>query len=331
MISVIVPVYNAEKYLKDCIDSILNQSFKDLELILVNDGSVDSSLSICQAYDDKRIHIIDKPNSGVSDTRNVGIKVAKGDYIAFVDSDDTLPFDALSLLYNGMIKNRVDMSCGSLQFQYGDDLRPHKHRLSSGIYDYDSLIANFIDDGTLSGFLIGSACCALYKKEIISKNSLLFRKEIKYNEDGLFNFEYALHASSFIVIDSFVYNYRQYGESSCSRRKQDNNYNQLIYNYITSLNLDKTKYQIDLQFQRRNYSLLLWDCLLYPKYMNFREGVDFIKSRISGTTLAKSCVQLDLMPIHKKLFYYLMRWKQYYFIYILVKYLIPFLDSRVAR
>lgn len=331
MISVIVPVYNAEKYLNDCIDSILNQSYEDLELILINDGSTDSSLSICQSYNDNRIHVIDKKNSGVSDTRNVGISVAKGDYVAFVDSDDTLPNDSLSLLYNGMVQNNVDMSCGLLRFQYGNDFRPHKHRLSAGIYSYESLMSNFIDDGTLSGFLIGSACCALYKRDIISKYCILFQKEIKYNEDGLFNFEYALHAANFVVLDSVVYNYRQYGESSSSRRKIDNNYDQLIFDYIQSLNFDKTKYQIDLQFKRREYSLLLWDCLLYPKYLSFSEGRNFIKSRILSTNLAKSCLKVNSMPIHKKVFNYLIKYKQYCLIYILVKYIIPFLDSKLSR
>ena len=90
LISVIVPIYNSEKYLPKCIESILSQTYKNLELILINDGSTDNSLNICNYYKslDNRIIVIDKPNEGVSATRNLGIKIAKGDYLGFVDSDD---------------------------------------------------------------------------------------------------------------------------------------------------------------------------------------------------------------------------------------------------
>lgn len=90
LVSVIVPVYNAEKYLKKCMESILKQTYENIELILINDGSIDKSLDICNQFSkrDRRIRVIDKDNSGVSDTRNLGIMLAKGKYLCFVDSDD---------------------------------------------------------------------------------------------------------------------------------------------------------------------------------------------------------------------------------------------------
>ena len=111
-ISIIVPIYNVEKYLTNCIDSILNQTFKDFELILVNDGSTDNSLEICKHYKDidDRICIIDKKNGGASSARNAGLDIAKGEYIGFVDSDDYIHPQMYELLYNQIIKNKADIS-----------------------------------------------------------------------------------------------------------------------------------------------------------------------------------------------------------------------------
>ena len=100
-ISIIVPVYNAQKYLKKCIDSIINQTYKNIEILLINDGSKDKSLKICKEYEkkDSRIIVIDKQNKGVSNTRNVGIKKSTGDYIVFIDSDDCFELDAIETMY----------------------------------------------------------------------------------------------------------------------------------------------------------------------------------------------------------------------------------------
>lgn len=115
LISIIIPIYRVEKYLKRCIDSVLKQSYENIEIILVNDGSDDNCPNICLEYLDKdnRIIYIDKENGGLSDARNAGIKVAKGKYITFVDSDDTIEIDYVKQLYNTLINNNADLSiCG---------------------------------------------------------------------------------------------------------------------------------------------------------------------------------------------------------------------------
>lgn len=110
-ISIIIPVYNAEKYLRKCIESILSQSFNDFELILVNDGSSDNSLDICKEYskNDGRVRIICKENGGAASARNEGLNIAKGDYIAFIDADDFINKDMYKILYNMAIKNDADL------------------------------------------------------------------------------------------------------------------------------------------------------------------------------------------------------------------------------
>lgn len=114
-ISIIVPVYNVEKYLNKCVDSILNQTFKDFELILVDDGSPDNSGVICDQYakEDTRVRVIHKENGGLSSARNAGIEVAQGKFLGFVDSDDYIAEDMYELLYNNIINEDVDLSiCG---------------------------------------------------------------------------------------------------------------------------------------------------------------------------------------------------------------------------
>ena len=112
-ISVIVPIYKVEKYLRRCIDSIINQTFKNIEIILVNDGSPDNCPKICEEYKNKdnRIIIINQENQGLSVARNSGIRIARGQYLVFIDSDDYIEEDMIEYLYEGIVKYDVDISC----------------------------------------------------------------------------------------------------------------------------------------------------------------------------------------------------------------------------
>lgn len=116
LISIVVPVYNVERYLKKCIESLLNQSYKEIEIILVDDGSLDNSSKICDEFsnNDKRVKVIHKENGGLSDARNVGIESARGQYITFVDSDDFVAYDYIEYLYNMLDKYKSDMSICNL-------------------------------------------------------------------------------------------------------------------------------------------------------------------------------------------------------------------------
>ncbi len=113
-ISITVPIYNAEKYLEKCVDSIIAQTYKDVEIILVNDGSVDSSGAICDEYSkrDSRIKVIHKENGGLSSARNAGLDVASGEYVSFVDSDDWIENDMIETLYNACASNGAEIACG---------------------------------------------------------------------------------------------------------------------------------------------------------------------------------------------------------------------------
>lgn len=210
LISVIVPIYNGEKWLSRCIDSILNQSFQNIEIILVNDGSVDRSLDLCYKYatKDERIIVINQSNSGVSVARNRGISEAKGDYIMFVDCDDWLEADTLNVLYDNMIAKNVDFSVIgykeiSEKGQIYTDTATLGFKKIMSRDDFMKLLFQSI------GFF--SLCYPwgkLYKRRIIVENKLQFDSRIAIGEDRLFLFDYSrcTYNGIFCSSDSF-YNY----------------------------------------------------------------------------------------------------------------------------
>ena len=136
-VSVIVPAYNASEYIRKCLDSLVNQTLEDIEIIVVNDGSTDNTLDILKEYKDSII-LIDQKNKGVATTRNIGISKAKGQYIAFVDSDDYVDKKMFEILYNEAISNDYDMVC--CDFKYFDD-----NKVWDGVIDLKSNINNLED------------------------------------------------------------------------------------------------------------------------------------------------------------------------------------------
>lgn len=125
LISIIVPIYDVEKFLDKCINSIANQTYKNLEIILIDDGSTDESVQICDKWKEKdnRIKVIHKKNEGVSIARNIGVKMATGKYISFVDSDDYIDLDMIEILYNNLIENNTDIAmCGHIAESFSDQL-----------------------------------------------------------------------------------------------------------------------------------------------------------------------------------------------------------------
>ncbi len=186
MYSVIIPIYNSEKYLKRCIDSVLAQTAADLELILVDDGSKDKSGDICKEYaeNDKRVKYIRKENAGVSAARNTGLDNAKGEYIGFVDSDDEIKSDMYQSLLECAYKNDAQIVICDAVTVYSD-----------GKTEEDTLpcfdASKSIDRENLTPeqmlFSAGSACRCVYKRELLEENKIRFPVGIKLSEDRIFN------------------------------------------------------------------------------------------------------------------------------------------------
>ena len=172
-VSIIVPVYNGEKVLKRCVESLLNQDHKDIEIILVDDGSKDSSFEIISEYaeKDERIVPIHKENSGVSSTRNLAISKAKGDYIQFVDVDDWLPFDSTKLLVRSMEEEGADMVIADFYRVIDDKISKKGSIRKGGVLT----LAEYADKMLLSpaDFYYGVIWNKLYRKKIIDDHHLI--------------------------------------------------------------------------------------------------------------------------------------------------------------
>ena len=167
-ISVIIPIYNSEYYLKKCIESVINQTYKNLEIILVNDGSTDKSSYICNEYmmKDDRIKVINKENSGVSDSRNHGISASTGEYIAFLDSDDWIDSNLYNVLYNLIIKNNSDISVCNFKRVNNEE---EKLKFSSNEFIYNNIEAIEEIYGERYIQFIGVVWNKLYKRELFSE------------------------------------------------------------------------------------------------------------------------------------------------------------------
>ena len=205
MISIIIPVYNVEKYLSECLDSILNQSYSDFEVILINDGSSDNSGTICDEYAamDFRVRLVHQKNSGVSIARNNGIKLAKGEWITFIDSDDWVD---TNFLESFGLSTKSDLSIQGLKsIKYPEqsliEVRDFKEIDIFLSQDYGDIAQNNL-------LLYGTVCCKAYKKEITTRHHIRFDKFISYHEDHLFFLQYLQYVNRVSLHKAVGYNYR---------------------------------------------------------------------------------------------------------------------------
>lgn len=217
LISIIVPVYNVKKYLSRCIESILCQTYKKFELILVDDGSLDGSGAICELYKqkDKRIKVIHKSNGGVSSARNEGIETARGEYIMFVDSDDWVSQDCLEKLIKPMLRGNAQMVVGGIELR---EFTIHKQIIEEQLLDlhnidYERGFEFFVRCSSLSR----GPYAKLYEKRIIDENNIRYDEKIKWGEDAIFLYEYWLRARKLYIISDIVYYYNRLVFTSATR------------------------------------------------------------------------------------------------------------------
>lgn len=206
-ISVIVPIYNSENHLEKCIDSILNQTYSNFELILINDGSKDSSGQICDSYSykDSRIKVYHKENGGASSARNLGIDKATGDYLVFVDSDDFVDDDYLSAFFVDSLKSDKHTLVIQSVLHVYDKNRVELPKLKEGLYTEDNFSKLFfsINETILKGYSVGK----LYSRKIINKNNIRFNHEIFSLEDLVFMMTYLSYVNNVYLSTEAHYNY----------------------------------------------------------------------------------------------------------------------------
>lgn len=212
-VSIIIPIYRAEKYIKKCIDSVLAQTYTDLEIILVEDGSPDNCGAICDDYakKDSRIKVIHKENEGVSKARNTGISQVTGTYVQFVDSDDSLKPNMTETLVKNMEQEPVDLVvCGF----YEENLNYSKvSKLGDepGIYEQTQFLENIIKNPY--SFHYGVLWNKLFRADVL-KEQIRFSSDMNFGEDFIFNLHYLRYAKKIAVIEEPLYSYVRYNTDS---------------------------------------------------------------------------------------------------------------------
>ena len=216
-ISVVVPIYNVEEYLKKCIESIVEQTYKNLEIILVDDGSIDNSLNICRQYQkkDARIHIIHKENGGLVAARKTGIEAATGDYIAFVDGDDWIEENAFEMITKE--SNFEDVLMFGLQEDYGYKVVKKTNQIDLGFYQenqIEEIILKMLCDGTFFAFgVLPNLVCKVIKASLLKKIANNISHKITMGEDAVFSYSTIAEAKTVRNINVMPYHYIQRSNS----------------------------------------------------------------------------------------------------------------------
>lgn len=209
LVSIVIPVYNVEDKIERCIESVVNQSVEDIEIILVNDGSTDKSGNICDEYasSDKRVQVLHLENSGVSATRNLGIENSISDYILFIDSDDSVSEKIVEELLNAIKIGDCDFAmCGYTKYLVeGENITKIKYKCSNftgSTREYMGNIEKYLTPPLLQG-----PCWKLFKREVIIENGICFPEDMSYGEDTYFVYTYLKFSKNVTTINIELYNY----------------------------------------------------------------------------------------------------------------------------
>lgn len=318
LISIIIPIYNVEKYLRRCLDSVVNQSYNNLEIILVNDGSLDNSIEICNEYAhrDNRITIITQKNKGLSGARNTGIKHSNGDYLMFIDSDDKVEVNMVSTLVEIVTINKADIIISNIiyykkgnknSFIMTNDI-PYNQMLNRS-----EIIKNLIKPffgGELG--ILSSACNKLYERSFIIKNNLMFNEELKRSEDYWFNF-YAFNKTQkvFAINEAFYHYYFTGGSMIKSFREGQfeaflKNRKQLLSEY-KNFNFDINWDELNNKFVESVNELILLEIITKGARNSFFSIKDYFKNKDFNKILLSSTIN----SLHVNLIRNLVKYKFY--------------------
>lgn len=292
MISIIVPIYNTEKYLKKCLSSIQNQTYKDFEVIMVDDGSTDTSARLAKDFEvkDKRFKFFSQKNCGVSVARNNGLSIAIGDYILFIDSDDWIETKMLEILISNLEKSESDISC--CQYDRGINGSVTEYE----IWSKDETIEAFLIHQKLNGSLVNK----LIKRNIIG--DIRFNINVKYGEDALFLWKILMNINRIVITDKVLYHVTLHDDSASGGGSYKPIRKDCIFVWSKieeeSRKLEK-KYTYLAKAQLANMSFFSLYQMAYYKYKNVDD------ERLFLTKLKENYKELkgsDHIPLTEKLF-----------------------------
>ena len=313
-VSVIVPIYNCENYLKKCIDSIVNQTLSDIEIILVNDGSKDKSGEIADEYakNDNRIKVIHQKNSGPSVARNKGISVANGKYIGFVDSDDYIEITMYEELYNSINNKNIEVAMCSYRekYLYNETEEIIKAKLDTNkIYDKEGIKHNIISTFSKNdnyGFY--SLCNKLYLKDWLSGENLTIDTNRDHGEDWWFNINVFSKLNSFVYIDKALYNYVHSNNNSLMVKYRENQFDLFLDGRLKMKEIIPKEYMDYDEFNKRFvYEFSAYIIRTFKEVEDSKKRNLLIRNVLNNEEVKESCKNLSGLPIHFKVASYLIK------------------------
>ena len=285
-VSIIVPVYNVELYIEDCLNSLLNQTYSNYEIILINDGSTDNSIEICSKYNDQKIKIYNQNNKGVSIARNVGISLATGQYIMFVDADDMVSEKYIENLIKSIEETNTDMVvCGYTKEKAELVNKKNSQEIKGEIINANTMLENMMENNLQEGYLWNK----IFKKSIINDNSLEFKEDVNVWEDLYFVIEYLSKSDKIFAINEKLYYYRTREGSAVNRKETSTDLvgkvkilELILKNYNLIIN-NKNYYGI-----KRMYVTVLLKYLLQIK----KDNKELIKEKLSIVKKIKKDIKI---------------------------------------
>lgn len=299
-VSVIVPVYNVEKYIVKCLESLLNQTLEDIEIIVVNDGSPDNSQEIIDKYvleyKDKIKSFI-KPNGGLSDARNFGIEKATGEYIGFVDGDDFVDIRMFETMYNEAHKKKSDIVVCNLNYVYDYDIVPTSSNVETETTNIKEVMLN----------IYPTAWNKIYKRTFINKHKLRFKKNVWY-EDVEFIYRVLPYVNKISCVKNCFYQYVQ-REGAITKT-----YDKRLYNYIDNWNgivkyykehnlYDEFYSELEYSYVRYIYGTFLKQAMNFPERKEFNEALNWAVKNVK-----------EKFPKYRKNKYLYKSWKGLYLV-----------------
>ena len=312
MFSIIVPVYNVGKYIEKCIESIINQTYQDLEIILVDDGSTDDCPEICDRFaaEDKRIKVIHKENGGLMSARQAGLKIACGEYVGFVDGDDWIEPDMYESFYSAVKAHNPDIAMCEFYFAYPDKKVASSQILSAEFYDKKDmekkLYPYMLFNKSFYKFGIFPCCWSkLFKKELLEKCLYKVTPEIRVGEDAAFTYPCLLLANSAAYVKKSLYNYRVNPESMTKAYSRDMEDTILIpYEILKKAFAD---YDYNLSAQLSYYLIYLVNMMIRNEAnpgnkKTLAEIKNTLKKFVNNSDVLNSARFIDrsLLPLHTR-------------------------------
>lgn len=305
-VSIIVPVYNAAAYLEQCVDSLVGQTLKEIEIILVNDGSSDNSGKICDTYakQDARVHVIHQKNQGQTVARNAGLAAATGDYVHFVDSDDWLDLTMEQQMYDKALKHNADIVTCDTIFHKGKREIPARQAFEAGVYDKPALIKTLypkmIYNGRFFYFGIYAAMWnKLFRRELVTPHIISIDPAVRIGEDGLTTFATFMEAKKVVVIKETLYHYRDDNNTSLTRSYQREQFDSalLLIKYLREI-AKRHKATFDLSYQIDMYLLynvksIIFEEFYYRIRKSYRDRYAYIKRIATDPTVLEACTRVD--------------------------------------